>query len=189
MRNRLMGIALAMGVVAVAGCAGQQVTTDYSPSVSLTRYRTFALVSRPDSVSHQLLDDRVRNAIEAQMQEKGLKETDRESADLYVGYGIVDHTHKEVYTTGTGWGWGGRWGWRSYRYGVAWPVDFRSKVEKYTDGTVVITMVDAKTQHVIWQGQAADVISLPVNNPAKATKSIDEAVARILAKYPSLSTA
>lgn len=189
MRSRIGVFALAVGLVTVVGCAGQQVSTDYSPSVALSGYHTFAIVSRPDSATHQLLDDRVRSAIEAQLPAKGLAKTDRESADLYVGYGVVDRTHKEVYTTGTGWGWGGGWGWRSYRWGVAWPVDFRSNVEKYTDGTVVITMVDAKTKHVIWQGQAADVISLPVNNPAKATHSIDEAVAKILAKYPSKSMA
>jgi hypothetical protein len=189
MRSKIRGIAVVIGVAAAFGCAGQQVSTDYSPSVAFSQYKTFALVSRPDSATHQLLDDRVANAIDAQLESKGLKETNRENADLYVGYGVVDRTHKEVYTSGTGWGWGGGWGWRAYRWGVAWPADFRSDVYKYTDGTVMITMVDAKTRHEIWQGQAADVISLPVDNPAKATKSIDDAVAKILAKYPSQSMA
>jgi Domain of unknown function (DUF4136) len=189
MGSRIRGIAAVMGLVAAVGCAGQQVATDYAPSVAFSQYKTFALVSRPDSAAHQLLDDRVANAVEAQMEAKGLKETDRTAADLYVGYGLVDRTHKEVYTTGTGWGWGGGWGWRAYRWGVAWPADLRSDVYKYTDGTVVIMMVDAKTKRVIWEGQEADAIALPVNNPAKATKSIDEAVTKILAKYPSQSAA
>jgi len=191
MRSRVRGIALAVGLVAAAGCAGQQVSTDYSPSVAFSQYRTFVIVSRPDSASHQLLDDRVRSAIAAQLPAKGLSETDRAGADLYVGYGIVDRTHKEVYTTGTGtgWGWGGGWGWRGYRWGMAWPTDLQSEVEKYTDGTVIVCMVDAKTKKLVWQGQAADVLSLPVNDPAKATQRIDQAVAKILSRYPSRSTA
>jgi len=192
MRSRIRCFALAMGLLAAAGCAGQQVSADYSPSVGFSQYRTFAIVSRPDSASHQLLDDRVRSAIEAQLPTKGLTETDRGSADLYIGYGIVDRTHKEVYTTetgGWGWGWGGSWGWRGYRWGVAWPVDLQTDVEKYTDGTVMICMVDAKTKTLVWQGQAADVLSLPVNDPVKATQRIDRAVAKMLAKYPSRSTA
>jgi len=189
MRSRVRGIALAVGLVAAAGCAGQQVSTDYSPSVAFSQYRTFVIVSRPDSASHQLLDDRVRSAIAAQLPAKGLSETDRAGADLYVGYGIVDRTHKEVYTTGTGWGWGGGWGWRGYRWGMAWPTDLQSEVEKYTDGTVIVCMVDAKTKKLVWQGQAADVLSLPVNDPAKATQRIDQAVAKILTKYPSRSPA
>ncbi len=188
MQSRARGLALGACLIALAGCAGQRVSTDYSPSVGFTQYRTFALVSRPDSASHQLLDDRVRNAVEAQLGSKGLSETDPKAADLFVGYGVVDHTHKEVYTTGTGgWGWGG-WGWRR-RWGVAWPTSLQSNIESYTDGTVVVSLVDAKTRRVIWQGQADGVIDLPVGDPAKATRRIDEAVAKILAKYPPRSTA
>ena len=188
MLSRLGGTALGMCLMVLAGCAGQQVSTDYSPVNGFSQYRSFSMVSRPDSVSHQLIDDRVRNSVEARLEAKGLKETDRSSADLFVGYGVVDRTHKEVYTTGPGWGWGGGWGWRSYRWGVAWPTDLRRSVETYTDGTVLITMVDAKTHRLVWQGQADDALSLPVNNPSKATRSIDEAVASILAKYPPPST-
>jgi hypothetical protein len=57
-------------------------------------------------------------------------------------------------------------------------------VETYTDGTVVVSLIDAKTQHVVWQAQAADVVSLPVGDPAKATRRIDEAVTKMFANYP-----
>jgi len=184
MQSRTRGLALGACLIALAGCAGQRVSTDYSPSVGFTQYRTFALVSRPDSASHQLLDDRVRNAVEAQLESKGLSEADPKAADLFVGYGVVDHTHKEIntYGTGGGWGWGG-WGWRR-RWGVAWPTSLQSSIDSYTDGTVVVSLVDAKTRRVVWQGQAADVLSLPIGDPAKATRSIDEAVSKIFAKYP-----
>ena len=48
----------------------------------------------------------------------------------------------------------------------------------------MISLVDAKTHRLVWQGQADGVLSLPVSDPAKATRSIDDAVASILAKYP-----
>lgn len=182
MQSREWSLALGAWLVVLAGCAGQHVSTDYSPAAGFSQYRTFAMVSRPDSASHQLIDDRVRNAVEAQLGSKGLSETDRKTADLFVGYGVVDHTHEQVYTTGTGWGWGG-WGWRR-RWGVAWPTSLESSIETYTDGTVVVCLVDAKTRRVIWRGQADRAIGLPVNNPAKATRSIDEAVGKIFAKYP-----
>jgi hypothetical protein len=67
---------------------------------------------------------------------------------------------------------------------VAWPTSLQSNIETYTDGTVIVCLMDAKTRRVIWQGQADGVISLPVGDPAKATRSIDEAVSKILAKYP-----
>jgi hypothetical protein len=184
MQSRLWASALAVGLVTTAGCSGQHVATDASPSTNFSQFRTFSLVSPPDSAStNMLLDERVRSAVDSGLKAKGLREIPRDSADLYVGYGIVDRTHKEVYTTG--WGWGGGWGWGAYRWGAAWPVDLQTSVDTYTDGTVVMWMVDAKTKKLVWKGQVGDALSLPVKDPAKATQSIDEAVAKMLAKYPS----
>jgi hypothetical protein len=188
MRTRVQQIALGVGLILAAGCAGRQVSTDYSPTTRFSQYRTFALVSPPDSAAQQLLDERVRASVESQLLDKGLTQTDREHADLFVGYGVVDHTHKEIYTTGTGWGWGGGWGWRFHRFGVAWPTYARSDIDTYTDGTVVVTLVDARTRRVVWQGQVADVLSLPVTNPANATQKVDAAVAKLFTRYPPQSS-
>jgi hypothetical protein len=182
MQTTLKTTWLGLGLLVLAGCAGQQVTTDYNPKAGFSQYRTFALVSSPDSVSHQLIDDRVRSAVEAQLNEKGLTETSRENADVYVGYGIVDHTRKEVSTRH--WGWGSGWGWRYYRWGLAWPAMTEHDISTYTDGTVVVSLVDAKTHREVWQGQAADVLGLPVSNSKNATKDINQAVAKIFTKYP-----
>jgi hypothetical protein len=184
MQTRVQRVALGMSLLLAAGCAGQKVTTDYSPSAGFSQFRTFTLVSPPDSDAGQLLDQRVRNAVQAQLVGKGLTETDRQSADLFVGYGMVDKTHREVYTYRDGWGWGRGFGWRYYRWGVAWPMSVRRQVESYTDGTVVVHLIDAKNKQVVWEGEAADVLRLPVENPASATREIDAAVAKLFAKYP-----
>jgi len=185
MQTRMQQIVLGMGLILAAGCAGQQVTTDYSPATSFSQFRTYALVASPDTVAaQQLLDQRVKSAVEAQLAGKGLTQADRQDADLYVGYGMVDKTHKDIYTYRDGWGWGGGWGWRSYRWGVAWPMSTQRRVETYTDGTVVVNLIDAKTKQVVWRGEVADVVSLPVGNPVSATKQIDGAVAKLFAKYP-----
>ena len=183
---RLQAMALAAGVLAMAGCAAG-ITRDYNPSVQFSQYRTFAMVSRPDSMSHQLVDDRIREDVAFQLRRKGLTQTRRDQADLFVGYGIVDRTHREVYQSG--WPWGPAWGWRYYRWGVAWPVDTQREINRYTDGTVVVSLVDAKTRRVVWQGQAADVLRLPVGNPDKASDQLSQAVARIFAKFPPANRA
>jgi uncharacterized protein DUF4136 len=188
MQMRARQIALGIGLVLAAGCASQQVTTDYSPATSFTQFRTFALVAPPDTAGQQLLDQRVRNAVQAQLDAKGLAATDREHADLFVGYGMVDKTHKEVYTSRDGWGWGGGWGWRYWRWGVAWPMTVQRRVETYTDGTVVVNLIDAKTKQVVWEGEVDDVVNLPVTNPVRATQQIDAAVAKLFTKYPPQSS-
>ena len=189
MRTTARWIALGVGLILAAGCAGQPVTTDYSPATSFSRYRTFALVLPPDTAAAQeLLDQRVSSSVQAQLAAKGLTQTDRRTADLYVGYGVVDKTHAQVYTYRDGWGWGRSLGWRYYRWGVAWPMTVRREIETYTDGTVVVNLIDAKTKAVVWQGQIADVLSLPVSDPVAATHQIDGAVAKLFAKYPPHSS-
>ena len=183
MQTTLRTIALGLGLVVAAGCA-QHVTTDYSPATSFSHYRSFALVMPPDSGGQQLLDERVRNAVQAQLTAKGLTLADRQNADLYVGYGIIDKTHRQIYTTNEGWGWGGRWGWRYWRYGAAWPMTVQRRIETYTDGTVVVNLVDAKTKKVVWEGEATGVLNLPVDNPVRATKQVDGAVTKLFTKYP-----
>jgi hypothetical protein len=182
MPTKLKTTLLGAVLIVLAGCAGQQVTTDYNPEGGFSHYRTFAMVSRPDSTSRQLVDDRVRTAVEAQLIEKGLTETNRDNADLYVGYGVVDHTKQEVTTSR--WNWGRGWGWRYYRWGLAWPAMTEHDITTYTDGTVVVSLVDAKTHREVWQGQAADVIGFPIDNPKTATNQINKAVAKLFGKYP-----
>jgi N-acyl-D-aspartate/D-glutamate deacylase len=78
MQTRMRQIALGIGLILAAGCAGQQVTTDYSPATSFSQFKTFALVSAPDTTAaQQLLDQRVRNAVQAQLTTKGLALADR----------------------------------------------------------------------------------------------------------------
>jgi hypothetical protein len=185
MSTRVQQIILNLSLlVAAAGCAGRQVTTDYSPATRFSQYHTYALVSPPDTAGQGLLDQRVRAAVLAQLAAKDLTPTDREHADLYVGYGIVDKTHREVYTYRDGWGWGGGLGWRYYRWGVAWPMATYRQVDTYTDGTIVVNLIDAKTKRVVWEGEVADVVPLPVANPQRATKQVDMAVAKLFSKYP-----
>jgi hypothetical protein len=183
--RRLERLALGVGVLAMAGC-GQAISADYNPSTQFSQYRTFAMVSRPDSASQQLLDDRVRGAVAGELAAKGLTRTDREHADLFVGYGIVDHTYTAVEETD--WPWVA-YGWRFYRFGVAWPMDAEQEITNYTDGTVVVSLVDARTHRVVWRGQADDVLRLPVKNPDRASTQIAQAVDHIFNKFPPANRA
>lgn len=188
MQTRMRQITMGMGLLLAAGCAGRQVATDYSPATRFSEFRTFALVMPPDTAGQQLLDQRVRNAVQTQLDAKGLTATDRENADLYVGYGMVDKTHTNIYTSREGWGWGRGFGWRSWRWGVAWPMTVQHQIETYTDGTVVVNLVDAKTKQVVWEGEVADAVNLPVDNPVRATQQVDAAVAKLFTKYPPQSS-
>ena len=176
---------LSLALTSLAACAGQQITVAYNPDAGFSSFRTFAMVSRPDSTSPDLTDDRARAAIETQLEAKGLRDTTSLGADLLVGYGVVDRTNKNV--AEANWDWAPAWGWRYYRWGVAWPADFQEDASAYTDGTVVVYLVNARTRRVVWQAQAPDVLLLPPGNPAHASQQIDEAVATLFTKFPASS--
>jgi uncharacterized protein DUF4136 len=185
MRERQQVAVFGLALAFVAACAGDQATVAYNPDAGFSSFRTFAMVSRPDSASPQLIDDRARAAIQTQLEAKGLRDTTRQGADLLVGYGIVDRTNKDV--AKANWDWAPAWGWRYYRWGVAWPADFQHDAGDYTDGTVVVYLVNARTRRVVWQAQAPDVLLLPPGSPAHASEQIDGAVAALFTKFPASS--
>ena len=91
---------LSMALTLVAACASQPLTVGYNPDVGFSSFRTFAMVSRPDGASPQLVDAGMRTAIERQLKDKGLRKTTPAQADLVVGYGVVDRTNKDVAKAG-----------------------------------------------------------------------------------------
>src|SRR5260370_13122188 len=82
MQRSIRDIALGAVLMATGACAGTPVTTDFSPSAPFSQYRSLALVARPDSASHQLIDARVAQAVAAQLKAKGLTQTGRDNAEL-----------------------------------------------------------------------------------------------------------
>lgn len=185
MSQRHQVAVLSLALTLVAACAGQQATVAYNPEAGFSSFRTFAMASRPDSASPQMIDDRARAAIETQLKAKGLSETTPEGADLLVGYGVVDRTNKN--RAEASWDWTPAWGWRYYQWGVAWPADFQPDLSAYTDGTVVVYLVSTRTRHIVWQARSPDVLLLPPGSPALANQQIYEAVAALFTKFPPAS--
>jgi uncharacterized protein DUF4136 len=181
-RQRVAVLSLALTLV--AACASQEATVAYYPDAGFSSFRTFAMVSRPDSASPQMTDNRARAAIETQLEAKGLRDTTPAAAELLVGYGIVDRTNKEV--ANAGWGWATTWGWQ-YRWGVAWPFASAPDASSYPDGTVVVYLVSTRDRQLVWQGRAPDVLLLPPGSVAYANQQIYDAVAALFTKFPPAS--
>ena len=56
-------------------------------------------------------------------------------------------------------------------------------VHEYTQGTLILDFVDTKNKHLVWRGSAQG--ALPDNpTPEKIEKKINEAVAKLLEKFP-----
>lgn len=166
-------ILLAAASLAVTSCSPFQVKSDYSATANFANYKTYLL--RTDDLKLNDLDkDRVLNELSKQVQAKGL--TSSQNPDLIIN---VKASHKKIQdiTTsyGGGFGWGRPWGWGGgFGMGNTW-------TNNYNSGSIVIDIIDAKTQKLVWQGVGSGI---SVDSPRSKQKQIPQIVADIMANYP-----
>ncbi len=114
LKNGVVGTAVAMAFILLAAgtTAAQDIKTNYMPGTDFSRFKTYKWVAiqgveQPD----QILDQQIKQAIDAQLVLKGMTKTGDDKADLYVGYQL-SITHEQqwnAYGTGGGWRMSGAW--------------------------------------------------------------------------------
>lgn len=156
----------------VSSCSPFQVRSDYAQTANFNQYRSYKL--RIDDLKLNDIDkDRVLNEVSKQLKSKGLVVAD--NPDLIIN---LKASHKKVTDVQSTrpygmYGWGGPWGWG---FGVN-----RTYTSNYNKGALIIDMVDANTQKLVWQG-IGDGIS--VDSPKSKQKQIPDLVQEIMANYP-----
>ncbi|MEZ5066829.1 MAG: DUF4136 domain-containing protein [bacterium] len=162
----ILGALLAVGWLA-AGCAGPQVTTDWDRAADFRAYRTFAWApSRATGDvpgEYDILDKRIRRAVDAELQARGMTSARSEkSADVLLVYRLHTRDRIDVYR---------HYGWR---FGP------RTVATREKEGTLVLQVVDAHQQAVVWEGRGTDVLR-PSDHP---DEQVGKVVAKILEGFP-----
>lgn len=178
--RRLTLTAALLPLLLLGACTGYHVTYDYDVTASFGRYKTFDYYTSKKGTggTTNLMDKRVRAALEKELQAKGFVMETKADPDFLVTYYPVVHERRYRTTTHMGWGWG--WGYRPFYGGVGTSM---SEVHSYKEGTIVIEVVDFKTNQMIWQGAAAGALT-GLDNPEDADEVVPRAVRDILAKFP-----
>jgi hypothetical protein len=166
-------ILLAVVSLGVSSCSPFQVKSDYSATAKFADYKTYLL--RTDDLKLNDIDkDRVLNELSKQLKAKNLSPD--QNPDLIV---IVKASHKKVQDITTSYG--GSFGW-GYPYG--WGGGFgvgNTWTNNYNSGTIIVDIIDAKTQKLVWQGVGS---GLSVDSPAAKQREIPEIMAEIMKNYP-----
>jgi len=171
-------------VLLLAACAsGFQTTADWDPALDFTVFQTWAWA--PDGEGNvgidQLTNNRVRAAVAAALNDRGLREVQLEQADLGVSYQITTSEQTNYTTTSTGWGTGwGRSGWSGSTVGVGTST---TRATTYTNGTLVIGVFSGETQDVLWHGSGTTRLRENLS-PAERTENVNNAVAEVLEPFP-----
>jgi hypothetical protein len=170
-----------MTLAAVACGSSVRVTTMAAPSAAFGEMHRFRILEPPsrragasptddpmllNSMSNQTLVQSINSAFES----RGYMH-DLASPDFTVAYYASARERLNV----TEWDYGYRGYWRGFREpGV---VD----IEPYTEGTVIIDVVNAQTKELMWRGRGQAATS---DDPKAFQRSLQETVRSIVAKFP-----
>lgn len=186
---RVKRLAMA-GVIAVAlsGCgSGISVTSDWEPGVDFTSFKTFVVLEEAGGSSgiDQLTQNRIKTSITSNLQAKGMRQADsKDDADAAVGWQVTTDQRSSFQTVSTGWG-GYGYGWGGwYGGGMGGMSTSRTTETRYEVGTLVIAMFDTKRKEMIFTATGSKTLRTDNPSPQEAQKRIDEAVAKILEKFP-----
>lgn len=170
---KLTRLAVLALLAAAVGCSTLQISTDYAPGTDFSKYRTFT-IKEGNPPKNQIAADRVKNALAAALEAKGLKALP-EGGDLNVFTHFRAGEETQLNTTGYGYG-----GWGGWRWGGGMQT---TTVEKIPTGTLVVDFVDAKTNNAVWRGIAKDEISTSAT-PEERNKKVADVFRALFENFP-----
>ncbi len=159
--------------LAVVGAAfAQHVKTDFDHQAKFDQYKTYTW--QEIKPANSLWDDRIKNAVDAQLAAKGWTKVDS-GGDVAVVAIKTTKTERRLQTFYDGFG--GGWRWRGFG-GMG---EATTTEQDYKEGTLVVDLYDSKTKELIWRGSAEDTLS---DKEAKNEKNLDKGVAKMFKKFP-----
>lgn len=167
------------------GCSPVQVRTDYDAGADFSAIRTYSWktvnVSGDALADNPLLYKRIVRAIDRYLQGRGYQRAEAGTADVLFAVHALTKEKMRV----TDWG-GPRGYYRDPWYDPWWgrgAYGGRVDVSYYTEGTLVIDIVDRSRHELIWRGLGTAVVH-EYSSPEKMEKAVNEYVAEIMDRFP-----
>jgi hypothetical protein len=180
--SRVVPVVVGLGL---ASCAGVDVGTDYDPAAvqRIDAFHTYSWMtqsqqSQDTRVNNAITDSRVKEAVDRDLQARGYQKVDA-NPDFLIGWQGAINKQLSAETVDSYWGypWDPFWG-GFYGYGPT-----ETYVRQYDVGTLILDVVDAKQQTLVWRGTAqADLGNSPSIQSAQG--KLDQSVDKILQRFP-----
>lgn len=167
----------AWAALAIAGCATMNVSSHIERNVNFADYVTYDWgppdklpVGDPRLDNNPFFNDYLMGAIEKRLAAKGFERVLTDQPDLLIHYHASVNQKLDVYEVDSSYG---------YCYGNCQPqiVDFEL-------GTLVIDVVDPKTNKVVWRGWAQDTMNGVIDNQERLEKQVEEGVTKMMLLLP-----
>jgi hypothetical protein len=163
-------------LLGTASVRAQKVSVGADPGVDVTKYKTYAWsnVTSANPLAHQT----VVSAVDTELAAKGLRrvETNPELTVVVFGSSVSD-----IHVSNPSWS--------PSLNSIATGVAVGSQSWLVTKGTLVVDLLDAKTNNSVWRGQATDTLDRgPTGDKAKDAKTIEKpirnAVKKMFKQFP-----
>jgi hypothetical protein len=171
-------IAVAVLAVIAAGCATMLVSSHVQRDIDFGRYRTYdwgpadALpTGDPRLDRNPFFKDHMQGAVERGLARKGLTLSTSGTPDLLIHYHANVTQRIDVDRI-------------DRRYGYCYGNDCNVRLMDYEAGTIVVDVVDTRTNRVVWRGWAQDSLDGVIDNQDRMEKMINQAVAKMLDQLP-----
>ena len=181
MLKLLLRFTLYSVILGLTACSAISVTTDADPSTAFNKYQTYTLMQPteepPLSPSSEIA---YREALQSNLAARGLREV-ADNADLHILRHVSTQEKLATYQSsnfgyGYGYGYGPYGAWGGYPGGY-------TNISEYTEGTLIIDFVDAKTRKLVFRGIGKGTVGDPQTN----AQHIREAIQKIILAYPNSS--
>jgi len=169
-------LSLLMTTLLFVGCSTLDVSVDYDESFDFKSAKTFVIDSSSKSSKNTLFGDRVVNALEKELELKNYEKASKGNEDLIFVFHFATKDKSDVQTSFGLSSFGG------YRYGTGMMMSTTNTYE-YTEGTLVIDVVNPKTKKTVWRGVGVKELKSQ-DSPAKRTEAVNKAVKVIMEKFP-----
>jgi len=171
-----MRLFFVLSLLAFLGCSSITVSSDYDGSTDFSELKTFAwMLNSPKGefdlgVANPLIRGRIQDAIATELAAKGYMEIIDGASDFYVTYHARAQEKIEVQPM------------PGPLIRPAWGMGYVD-VYQYEEGTLIIDLIHAKKQHLIWRGIAKGAVDWRTSHDQRS-KLIDEAIHKVLAQFP-----
>lgn len=167
--------AFALWVLGAGRVGAQSASYSFDKSANFQNYKTYKWVSIPGAQQlDELTADQLMGTLDTELAKKGLKPSQSDKADLYIGYQIARGKLKQLTSSNAGLSYEGETGGSSGTGEAATTVH---------SGQLVLDMYDAGTKKLVWRGAVAHSIDADAK-PATKQKHMDSAIQKLLKNYP-----
>jgi hypothetical protein len=169
-------LVLGMTLIAGTGSAFASTHSDFTESFHLQTLKTFEFkdqrrISRDLLANNDIWANDVKDAIRRDLTEHGYVEAVNGHPDFYVAFYVGLKDRYDVNAIGYGLPVFHRRGW------WGWPGGYDAWAVPYTQSSLIVDVIDARTNQLVWRGYDTDTL-----NDGKPAKTLDAAVDHVVSR-------